>query len=138
MESTSTVSGPCSEFMQASMNPGPAGYSFQRSPTCTSYLDWYKESVCEAGPGPSIDAVLPPGVWNEHLWNSYACCGGCNILDPPHVSILYWPPDTTSECGVSGTSPTSVESPPSSISLGPDIAKASGKPRTAVVDGMTL
>lgn len=131
--------GPCSDFLRATINPGSIGYSFQRSPICTSYLDWYKDNICSWGPGSSLGVPLPPGVWNEHLWNSYTCCGGCNILDPPHVRILYWPPDTTSECGTSGTNAKNEESTrPTSISVGPSTGQGNAGQTVAILDGMTL
>lgn len=109
-ESTDTFSEhvvtlPCTDFMKLPVVDSSFAWSFQRSPICTSYADWWHKTNC------SIDDPVhfPPGVWNEHLWNSYECCGGCNILDPPHVRILYWPPDKTSECSSPGTSTQASE-----------------------------
>lgn len=140
VESETYATGPCSDFMQVDSVPSPIAKPFQRSPICTSYVNWYKDNVCSAGPSVDSPVKLPPGVYNEHLWNSYECCGGCNILDPPHVSILYWPPDTTSECFNSGAStqtqaPRPVSLDPQSNSGG---VTATGGETIAVLDGMTL
>ena len=128
----------CSDFMtQTKMVPSLAK-SFQRSPICTSYANWFSENECSL----NDQVLMPPGVLHMVGWstNQYICCGGCNIFDPPHVRVLYWPPDITSDCSKLGT--TTKADDPLSTSTGVEprsvAAQSVVSPRLAVVDGITL
>ncbi|KAL9036382.1 MAG: hypothetical protein Q9180_004333 [Flavoplaca navasiana] len=128
----------CSDFMIQEGVVDSIAWSFQRSPICTSYANWWHENDCSL----NDQVLMPPGVFSDLGWghNQYQCCGGCNIYDPPHVRVLFWPPDTTSDCSNLGettkvndllTKPTNVE--PRTVGDG-----SVGSPRLAVVEGVTL
>ncbi|KAL9039035.1 MAG: hypothetical protein Q9180_002771 [Flavoplaca navasiana] len=83
---------------------------------------------------------MPPGVTHGIPGNEYFCCGGCNIFEPPHVRVLYWPPETTSDCSKLGTTTKGdgLLSDPTGIKPRVNTDQIVTSPRLAVVEGVTL
>lgn len=125
----------CSDFMTLPYVNPTIALSYQKSPICTSQIQWEHEHP----DAPTGYGEAPPGMLNQQqVGDPFKCCGGC-YLQLPTVSILYFTTTPTTQCSKSNGTVTSFSSP-SAVSgkLQKRAAPLLSATNNVVVDGSTL